>query len=248
MIEAYGVYNPASGGTPIGSLQSDGATYDVYTAQRVQQPSIQGTQTFTQYFSVRRGGQGRFGNVNGTVTTGNHFDYWASWGLPLGNFDYMVMASEGYQSGGSADITVSEAAAGGNSGNNSGNNGASAGDGNGGSITVCARGTQGDEHVNLLVGGNVVADWTLGTLMRSYTYTGGAAGDVNVEYDNDASGRDVILDYVVVNGETRQAEDMEYNTATFDGECGGGAFSETMHCSGVIGFGATFDCFSGSCN
>lgn len=54
--------------------------------------------------------------------------------------------------------------------------------------------------------------------------------------------------YVFVNGETRQAEDMEYNTATYDGECGGGSLSETMHCGGVIGFGGTGDCFSGSCS
>ncbi|MDO3381130.1 carbohydrate-binding domain-containing protein [Gilvimarinus algae] len=112
-----------------------------------------------------------------------------------------------------------------------------------------ARGTNGDEHINLLVGGSVVADWTLGTSNQSYTYIGSATGDVNVEYTNDASGRDVILDYVTVNGENRQAEDMEYNTATYgNGECGGGSYSETMHCSGVIGFGHTDDCFSGSCN
>jgi len=116
-------------------------------------------------------------------------------------------------------------------------------------ITVRAEGVSGSEHINLLVGGNVVADWTLATGMNDYTYSGGASGDVVVEYDNDASGRDVILDYVLVNGEIREAENMEYNTATYgNGSCGGGSYSETMHCSGVIGFGDTEACFSNNCN
>jgi peptidoglycan/xylan/chitin deacetylase (PgdA/CDA1 family) len=51
-----------------------------------------------------------------------------------------------------------------------------------------------------------------------------------------------------VNGEIRQAEDMEYNTSTYDGECGGGSYSENMHCNGAIGFGETGDCYSGNCN
>lgn len=55
VIESYGSYNPAScsGGTDMGSFQSDGATYNVRRCLRTQQPSIDGTQTFYQYFSVR---------------------------------------------------------------------------------------------------------------------------------------------------------------------------------------------------
>jgi len=114
---------------------------------------------------------------------------------------------------------------------------------------VRARGTSGSEHINLIVGGTVVANWTLSTSTQDYTYIGGAYGNIDVEFDNDADGRDVILDYVYVNGEIRQAEDMDYNTATYgNGECGGGSYSETMNCNGVIGFGHTDDCFSGSCN
>jgi hypothetical protein len=113
---------------------------------------------------------------------------------------------------------------------------------------VRARGAAGGEHINLRIGNTIVQDWTLTSSFENYTYQGSAVGDVQVEFDNDGGDRDVILDYVFVNGETRQAEDMEYNTATYDGECGGGSFSETMHCNGVIGFGGTGDCFSGNCN
>jgi hypothetical protein len=116
-------------------------------------------------------------------------------------------------------------------------------------ITVRARGVTGQEHINLRIGGTVVANWTLTTSLADYTYSGGATGDVQVQFDNDGGSRDVILDSVHVNGETREAEDMEYNTATYgNGECGGGSYSEAMHCSGVIGFGSTSDCLSGSCS
>ncbi len=254
VIESYGSYNPSScnGGQNYGSFQSDGATYNVRRCQRVNQPSIEGTATFYQYFSVRSPKKG-FGQISGTITVSNHFNYWASQGLNLGNHNYMILATEGYQSSGSSDISVSEtgSSSGGSSSGGSSSSGSSSSSSGGPSstdIVVRAQGSNGQEHINLLISGNVVADWTLSTGMQNYVYTGNAAGDIQVEFDNDADGRDVELDWVFVNGETRQAEDMEYNTATYDGECGGGSYSQTMHCSGVIGFGDTSDCFSGSCN
>lgn len=244
VIESYGSYNPAScsGGTDYGSFQSDGATYNVRRCQRVNQPSIEGTQTFYQYFSVRTPKKG-FGNISGTITVANHFNFWASKGLNLGTHDYMVLATEGYQSQGSSDITVSE-------GNSSGGgSSSSAPGGSTGPITVRARGTNGDERINLRIAGNTVATWTLSTSLQNYAYSGSATGDIQVEFFNDATNRDVILESVHVNGETRRADDMEYNTATYaNGSCGGGSYSGIMHCNGVIGFGYTYDCFSGSCN
>jgi hypothetical protein len=252
VIESYGSYNPSScteGRQTYGTFQSDGATYEIVRCQRVQQPSIEGTQTFYQYFSVRQPKKG-FGNISGTITVGNHFDAWAAAGLNLGNHDYMVLATEGYQSTGSSDITVSEGSGGSSGG---GSTGGDSGDGantpSSTPITVHARGNAGGEHINLIIGGTVVADWNLTTSNANYTYNGSAVGDIQVEFDNDGGDRDVILDYVYVNGETRQAEDMDHNTATYgNGECGGGSHSEIMHCGGVIGFGNTGDCFSGSCD
>ncbi len=258
VIESYGSYNPAScsGGTDYGSFQSDGATYNVRRCQRVNQPSIEGnSSTFYQYFSVRNPKKG-FGNISGTITFANHASFWASKGLALGNHDYQVLATEGYQSAGSSDITVSEGTGGGggttsstpvtSSSSSTANNG---GGNTGSGVVVRARGVAGGEHINLRIGGNTVASWNLTTSFQNLSYTGTASGDIQVQYDNDGGSRDVVVDYLQVNGETRQAEDMDYNTGLYaNGSCGGGGNSELMHCNGVIGFGYTYDCFSGNCS
>jgi endo-1,4-beta-xylanase len=231
IIESYGSYNPAScsGGTDYGSFQSDGATYNVRRCQRVNQPSIEGTRTFYQYFSVRNPKKG-FGNISGTITVANHFNFWASKGLNLGSHDYMVLATEGYQSTGSSDITVSEGQAGGSS--SSPSTGSK-------TIVVRARGVSGQESITLKVNNTAVATWTLSTNMTNYTATTNLSGGSVVEYTNDATGRDVQVDYISVNGAVRQSEAQSYNTGVYqNGACGGGnGMSEWLHCNGAIGYG-----------
>ena len=107
------------------------------------------------------------------------------------------------------------------------------------SIAVRARGTVGDESISLRIDDTEVATWTLTTSFQDLTASTNLTGAITVAFTNDDGGsRDVEVDYIVVNGETRQAEDQSYNTAFYtNGSCGGGGYSQWMHCNGVIGFG-----------
>jgi acetylxylan esterase len=104
-------------------------------------------------------------------------------------------------------------------------------------IEVRMLGVAGTESVSLQVGGTTVRTWTPTTTMTSYTATTNASGEIRVAYTNDATGRDVRVDYIVVNGATRQAENQQTNTGSYSGTCGGGSFSEWMYCTGYISFG-----------
>ncbi|KAI5782103.1 endo-1,4-betaxylanase [Peziza echinospora] len=104
IVENFGTYNPSSGGTTRGTVESDGSIYDIIESTRTNQPSIIGTATFQQYWAVRRNKR-----TGGTVTVKNFFDAWASKNMKLGAHDYQIVATEGYFSSGSSQITVSEA-------------------------------------------------------------------------------------------------------------------------------------------
>src|SRR5262245_33734710 len=103
VVDSWGTFRPP-GGTPIGSVNSDGGTYDLYKAQRVNAPSIDGTRTFTQYWSVRR--SKRPTGSNQTITFANHVNAWRNVGLNLGSHAYQIMATEGFHSSGRSNLTV----------------------------------------------------------------------------------------------------------------------------------------------
>ena len=107
-----------------------------------------------------------------------------------------------------------------------------------GTITVRARGVAGGEQIQLVVSNATIATWTLTTSYQNYTANNSAATNILVRYINDASGRDVQVDYIIAGGVTKQAEAQTYNTGVYqNGACGGGnGHSEWLHCNGAIGF------------
>ena len=105
LIEYYVVEKGNQAGTGFGSFSSDGHTYNCAKHQQQSQPSIQGTQTFWQYFS---NWGGTTTGSNRTVTMANHVNFWRNnGGQGFGAYNYMILLTEAWGGGsGSSNATV----------------------------------------------------------------------------------------------------------------------------------------------
>ena len=109
IVESWGSWRPPGAPFAIGTVTVDGATYDIYKTTRVEQPSIDGTQTFDQYWSVRQTKpQGDGTKIEGTISVSKHFDAWKKCGLELGKMYETALTIEGYQSQGKATVYKNE--------------------------------------------------------------------------------------------------------------------------------------------
>lgn len=101
LVEYY-IVESWGGSRPSAKVVGAVGDYDIQVSTRTDAPSIRGTATFQQYWSVRRNER-----TSGSISTGDHFDAWEKAGLPLGSHDYMIMATEGYKSTGTSSVSVS---------------------------------------------------------------------------------------------------------------------------------------------
>lgn len=106
VVENFGTYNPSSAAQKKGTVTCSGRTYDVLQTTRYNQPSIDGTQTFQQLWSVAQDAQ-RNGTVKGVVDMGCHFKAWEALSVTkLGTHNYQLLVVEAYFSSGTATITI----------------------------------------------------------------------------------------------------------------------------------------------
>ena len=101
IVDSWGNWRPPGGQGHVGTVSSDGGTYDIYKIAKTG-PSIDGNGAFTQYWSVRTAKK-----TSGVITIANHIAAWKSSGMPMGSFYEVSMTVEGYQSSGKADVKFS---------------------------------------------------------------------------------------------------------------------------------------------
>lgn len=108
VVDSWGsAFTPPGEGAPIlGTVETDGGTYNIYRTTRIEKPSIRGIATFDQYWSVRT--DRRPIGADQAITFANHVAAWRGHGMPLGTMNYQVLATEGFGSTGRSRVRVWE--------------------------------------------------------------------------------------------------------------------------------------------
>lgn len=86
--------------TKKGVITVDSGEYDVYFNTRVNQPSIKGTNTFNQWYSVRKTPR-----LGGHISISEHFSQWKALGMPTGKLYEAKLKVEGLSGSGTVDFT-----------------------------------------------------------------------------------------------------------------------------------------------
>ena len=108
-------------------------------------------------------------------------------------------------------------------------------------VVIRAKGSTGQEEMELLVDDQSVARWTVSPDWQNYTIRTSLGDNVKVAFTNDLTtrrngrtiDRNLRVDRITLNGQVLQAEDQAENTGSFSqGRCGG-VPSEWLYCGGV---------------
>lgn len=98
IIDDWIKYHPGQGDKIVGTVETDGGVYDIHIGNRW----AQGMEpSWRRIFSVRREKR-----TAGTITAEKHFAAWKALGQTFERHMYSVLAVEGYQSTGEADVAV----------------------------------------------------------------------------------------------------------------------------------------------
>lgn len=98
IVEDWNEWRPSY--TRKGTVTLDGDEYDIMTNTQVNQPSIKGNTTFTQWWSVRRTAR-----QSGTVSISSHFSAWRNAGAQLGRLYESKLKVEGMNGSGTVEFT-----------------------------------------------------------------------------------------------------------------------------------------------
>ena len=123
IVEGWGDCRPPGDGAERkGNVTLNGNSYEIAKTMRYNQPSLDGTATFPQYWSIRQTSGSANNQTNymkGTIDVSKHFDAWSQAGLDMSGTLYEVSLNiEGYRSNGSANVkSVTVSTGGADSGN-----------------------------------------------------------------------------------------------------------------------------------
>jgi peptidoglycan/xylan/chitin deacetylase (PgdA/CDA1 family) len=88
----------AQGGSK--TVTIDGAEYEIFQLDHTGPTILGNTQTFKQYFSVRKSKR-----TSGTITVSDHFKAWENAGWNIGNLTEVALNVEGWESSGKANVS-----------------------------------------------------------------------------------------------------------------------------------------------
>jgi endo-1,4-beta-xylanase len=135
-------------GTDLGTFTDGSSTYTLWEHQQVNQPSIDGTQTFEQYIAVRSSP-----TSSASVNMANVEAAWEAKGLPVGTMNYEIVGSEAY-GGGTGSTSI-------NGGASTGGGGGGSGGGSGSCTATLSADGQGSNYYVLSVAVSGSSSWTV---------------------------------------------------------------------------------------